>query len=167
MADDLIGCKTISEEERTEVMFMITDLNDQDSITLDDLRKVLSECPQRAKQYAFVLMKGNANVKNRIQQFVWEIKREINESSKIKRSVLTRVISHKDDSMKHIDILFSADRGVDPMSKLLKILDDKCKLFMDELKKISNLCKEFSSHVDVAWNVHQMAEDKYIEFSRG
>ena len=148
-------------------MWVITDLNDQDSISLDDLRKVLSEWPQRAKQYAFVLMRGSHNVKNRIQQYVTQIKREINRESRIKRSVLTRVISHKDDSMKHIDTLFGADQGAEPLSTILKTLDNKCKQFMDELKRISNLCKAFSNSVGVAGDIYQLAEDKYTEFSRG
>ena len=148
-------------------MWIITDLNDQGSISLDDLRKVLSECPQRAKQYAFVLTRGSINVKSRIEQYVAQIKREINRESRIKRSVLTRVISHKDDSMKHIDTLFSADQGAEPLSTILKTLDNKCKQFMDELKRISNLCKAFSNSVGVAGDIYQLAEDKYTEFSRG
>lgn len=110
---------------------MMTDFNDVDSITIDDLRKVLSECPQRAKQYAHVLMKGSHNVKSRIEGFVRQIKDEIQYDAKIKRSVLTKVVSIKDDTLTHINVLFSADHGADPMSKLLKILDEKCKCFMD------------------------------------
>jgi len=112
-------------------------------------------------------MRGSHNVKSRIERFVAQIKQEINRDSRIKRSVLTRVISHKDDSMKHIDTLFSADHGAETMSTILKSLDNKCKQFMDELKRTSNLCKAFSNSVDVAWEIYQLAEDKYTEFSRG
>ena len=110
MADDLMTYPNISEDERTEIMFMITDLNDAESISQDDLRKVLSECPQRAKHYSYGLMKGSSSVRNRIEQFVANIKYEISRESKIRRSVLTKIMS-QNENLKHIDELFSADRG--------------------------------------------------------
>ena len=74
MMDDLLNYQDVSEGERTEILFMMTDLNDEKGISLDDLRKILSGNPQRAKQYSQALMKGSRNVRSRIETFVSQVK---------------------------------------------------------------------------------------------
>jgi hypothetical protein len=52
-------------------------LNDEQTIALDDLRKVLYECPQKAMHYNHALIKGSNSVQHKIQGFVTDVKREI------------------------------------------------------------------------------------------
>jgi sugar-specific transcriptional regulator TrmB len=110
-------------------LFILTDLNDEQAIALEDLRKVLYECPQKAKQYNYALIKGINSVQHKIRRYITEVKHEI-EMLKIRRSALNKILSYKEETMQQISALFDAD-GKQPIVKLLKNLDDKCQSFVE------------------------------------
>jgi hypothetical protein len=119
---------------------------------------VLYECPQKAKQYNYTLIKGSHSAQHKIQRHVTDVKREI-EMSKIRRSVLNKILSYKEETMQQISALFDAD-GQQPIVKLLKNLDDKCQGFVEEIRKIINICKAFPDIICTR-ELEVIAERKY------
>jgi hypothetical protein len=69
MAESVMSQQGMGEEQKDDIMFSLLGLNDETNITKEEIRKVLSEHPLRAKQFLRCLDRGSYSVKNLISQY--------------------------------------------------------------------------------------------------
>lgn len=74
MAGSIINLPDMSEDEKDEILFSILALNDEKSISKEDIRKVLYETPQRANLFLGSLLRGSYQIKSAIARYTEEIK---------------------------------------------------------------------------------------------